>query len=203
MVNFRDFVSQYLIIDYSPTHQALYCYINKYEDDKLFLITTPDFEKSGLLVEDTIRCKIEEDDREYFFEAKIDSMESTIEGLTLIISPSTEIDQFYNLRNEKRLHYKFLAFTAKNIIASVVNISNSGILISTTDDYQKTDIIILRLITSFPRVEYTFSGVVVRVIPRGNGKFDYGVKINKFENKDEASNYKEFVERVQQKLLPF
>lgn len=201
MINFSDFVNEYLTIEYSPNHQALYCLINRVEDGNLHLSASKDFEKSGLLANDIVTCKIDEEQVEYFFEAKIISMKKELEGLNLIIKPISEIEEFFNLRTEKRINFKLIAFTDNNILASVKNISKSGILISTTAEYNKGDDINLKLVIEYPHTECSFSGIIVRATNSAGNKKDYGIKITQFKSNEDEEKYEEFIDKIANDLL--
>ena len=201
MADFDDFIGQYITLDFSPRNQALYCLIDKVDGNSICLIPPKSVEKAGLLIDDILGCRIIDDEKEYFFEAKLVNFKKGIVDLALIIQPTTEIEEFFNLRSEKRIDYKFIAITSGDILASVKNISKTGISFISSAIHKKGDLINVSLITHYIRIECTVTGIVMRVNRLSDNKTDYGVKILEFGSFEEEKAYKHFVDIVEKDLL--
>lgn len=200
MINFNDFINEILEIDYSPNHQTVRCLISKVIDDETCVIVSRDFEKTGLLIGDIVSCRIDRIDAEYYFKARIIDARMEVEGLVLVIKPVSEVEEFFNLRSEKRINYRCIAFINEDTMATVINISKSGILLSTKVLYERGDNLKIKLLISPPHVVCNFYGTIVRIKTHPDGKKDYGIQITQFESSEDAKKYEKFVNAIEKDL---
>lgn len=196
MYSLIDFVNEYLIIEYGLNHNSVHCLINKVEGDKIYLSLMREFEKTGLLVDDIVKCRIDREQSEYNFKARISGIATGVEVLNLIITPITEIEQYINVRGEKRVSLRFIAFTDEKNLASVINVSKSGILLSSKIQYGRGDMVQVKLLISYPSTVCNFIGEVVRVCDTQEGKKEYGIRVNQFKSNEDAAKYSKFVNEL-------
>ena len=196
MLNLNGFINQLLIMEYTPSSSVLYCLISKIENDKVYLSVARDFEKTGLLEDDVVKCRLLEEQTEYYFDAKINGVELKPESLNLIIKPISEIEQFFNVRADMRISLRFVAFTDENNLASIINVSKAGILLSSKILYAKGDKIKVKLLISYPSSICNFIGEVTRVHENEDGKKEYGIKITQFRSNEEAKKYTKFINEL-------
>lgn len=202
MIKLENFVNEYLIMEYSPDHQVLYCLINKIEGNKIYLVISRDLERTGLLTDDIVKCRIDREQSEYNFKAKISGSELQTGSLNLILTPITDIEQYVNIRGEKRINLRFIAFTDENNLASVVNISKTGMLLSTKIPYSKGEKVKIKLLMSYPSTVCNFIGEVVRVSESDDERKEYGIKITQFRSSEEAKKYNKFINEIVKAFEP-
>ena len=202
MLNISGFINQFLIMEYSPNSAVIYCLISKIEDDKIHLSVTKDFEKTGLLEDDVVKCRLSKEQTEYYFDAKIHGVELKPESLNLIINPISEVEQFINVRTDMRINLRFVAFTNENNLASIINVSKSGILLSSKIFYAKGDKVKVKLLISYPSSICNFIGEITRVHDNYDGKKEYGIKIIQFRSSEEAKIYTKFINELVKAFEP-
>lgn len=193
MFDFCQFLNKYLFIDYSPVHQYVYSVVSKIEDEEIFLIISRDFEKTGLLIDDVIACRVPEGDLEYYFKARITGIDIRSEGLTLIIKPETDIERFYNARAAKRINMRIMAFTEQKQPASIINISRRGLLLETKKLYKKNELLDVKLLLSYPSRVCTMTGEVVRLKDTSDDRYECGISIKEFSTPDDEYKYAKFI----------
>jgi len=193
MVDCCQFLNKYLFIDYSPVHQYVYSLVTKIEDGEIFLIISRDFEKTGLLIDDVIGCRVPEGDCEYYFKSRITGIDIRSEGLTLIIKPETDVEQFLNARVAKRINMRIMAFTEQKQPASIINISRRGLLFTTKKRYKKNDMLEVKLLLSYPSRICTMTGEVVRLRDASENRYECGFSINKFTSPEDEEKYQKFI----------
>ncbi len=202
MINLENFVNEYLIMEYSPDQQVLYCLIRKIEGDKIYLVISRDLERTGLLTDDIVKCRIDREQSEYNFKAMISGSELQADSLNLILTPITEIEQYVNIRGDKRINIRFIAFTDENNLASVVNLSKTGMLLSTKIPYSKGEAVKVKLLISYPSTVCNFIGEIVRVSESTEGRRDYGIRITQFRSSEEAKKYNRFINELVKAFEP-
>lgn len=195
MDDFSALINSYVILE-QTNKQNFYCMINKVEEKKLYLMLTRDFEKAGLVADDEVKCRIEKNESEINFKAKIIGVDITANSIKLVITPTTKIEQYLNVRGEKRIGLRFIAFTDENNLVSVVNISRSGMLFSTKIPYMLGDKVIIKLLISYPSAVCNFIGEIIRVIDTVEGKKEYGIKISQYKTDEDEKAYKKFITEI-------
>lgn len=195
MVDLYDLIDEYITIEYSPNQQALYYRISKISDKKIYVDITRIFEKSGLVSNDIVLCKVYKESIEYHFKAKILNIESEADGLKLVITPVSPIEEYYDFRKDRRINFKLMAFI-NNILASVVNLSRSGVLLLTKSDFAIGDGVKVKLLLSYPNITSNFMGVIVREKTIDSSK-EYGIKIIKFHSQEDENRYNEFLNEIE------
>jgi len=193
MFDFCQFLNKYLFIDYSPVHQYVYSLVTKIEDGEISLIISRDFEKTGLLIDDVIGCRVPEGDCEYYFKSRITGIDIRSEGLTLIIKPETDVEQFFNARVAKRINLRIMAFTEQKQPASIINISRRGLLFTTKKRYKKNEPLEVKLLLSYPSRICTMTGEVVRLRDTSDDRYECGFSINKFISPEDEEKYQKFI----------
>ncbi len=196
MLNFSDLINEYLLIEHTSTSQLLYCLITKVDKNRIYLIVSRDFEKSGLLVDDIIKCRVDRKQTEYYFDARILGMDIRPSGLSLIIEIASEVEEYYNVRKERRINLRLIAFTDNKNLASVVNVSKSGILLASKTTYEKGKTLDVKLVLTYPSTVCVFTGEVARVRKLGADKSEYGIKIVRFMSEQDAKKYMSFVDEL-------
>jgi len=193
MFDFCQFLNKYLFVDYSPVHQYVYSMVSKVEDGEIYLIISRDFEKTGLLIDDIIVCRVPEGDIEYYFKSRITGIDIRSEGLTLIIKPETEVEQFINARVAKRINLRLMAFTEQKQPASIINMSRKGLLLTTKKQYKKNDLLNVKLLLSYPSRICSMTGEVVRLRDTSDDRYECGISIKEFSTPDDESKYSKFI----------
>jgi len=193
MFDFCQFLNKYLFIDYSPVHQYVYSLVTKIEEDEIHLIISRDFEKTGLLIDDVISCRVSEGDCEYYFKSRITGIDIRSEGLTLIIKPETDVEQFINARVAKRINLRIMAFTEKKQPASIINISRRGLLLETKKQYKKKDLLDIKVLLSYPSRVCSLTGEVVRLRDTTDDRYECGISIKDFSTSDDENKYLKFI----------
>lgn len=193
MFDFSQFIDKYLYIDYSPVHQYVYSMVSKVEDGEIYLIISKDFEKTGLLIDDTIVCRVPQGDSEYCFNARITGIDIRSEGLTLIIKPETDAEQFINARIAKRINLRVIAFTEHNIPASIVNMSRHGLMLETKKKYRKNDLLDIKLLLSYPSIICSIVGEIVRSKDTSHDRYECGIEIKEFKTSNDEAKYMKFI----------
>lgn len=193
MFDFSQFLNKYLFVDYSPFHQFVYSLVSKVENGEIYLIISRDFEKTGLLIDDIIACRVPEGDAEYFFKSRITGIDIRSEGLTLIIKPETEVEEFINARIAKRINLRIMAFTEQKQPASVINLSRKGLLLATKKQYKKNELLEVKLLLSYPSRVCSMTGEVVRLRDRSDDRYECGISIKEFSTPDDENKYSKFI----------
>ena len=170
--------------------------IRDFNDEKIFINITVDFRNSGLVTNDEVTCHVINDDYEFLFRAKIAGAELIDGDMQMMLIPITQLEQYVNLRTEKRINVRFVAFTDENNIVSVSNISRSGLLITTKNQYSIGDKLKIKILISYPSSLCNFIGEVVRIKDIGDGKKECGLAITQFRTEDDEKIYKKFVSDI-------
>lgn len=195
MDDFSALTNNYVILEQTRAHN-LYCMVNKVEENKIFLMVTRDFEKACLVADDEVKCRIEKNESEYNFKAKVIGVDINESSIKLVITPTTEIEQYLNVRGEKRIGLRFIAFTDENNLVSVVNLSMSGMLFLTNIPYILGDKVKIKLLISYPSAVCNFIGEIVRIIDTQEGKKEFGIKISHYKTDDDEKVYKKFISEI-------
>lgn len=193
MFDFCQFLNKYVFIDYSPVHQFINCVVSKVEEQEIYLIISRDFEKTGLLIDDVIACRVPEGDSEYYFKSRITGIDIRSEGLTLIIKPETDVEQFYNARIAKRINMRIMAFTEQKQPASIINMSMRGLLLTTKKQYKKNDLLDVKLLLSYPSRICSMTGEVVRMRDTVDDRYECGILIKEFSTPEDEYKYTKFI----------
>ncbi len=196
MLDFNDFINEYLLIEYTSTNQLLYCLITKVAENRIHLIVSRDFEKSGLLVDDIVKCRMDKKQTEYYFDARILGVDIKSGGLSLIIEVVTEVEEYYNVRKERRVNLRLIAFTDDKNLASVINFSKSGILLASKMIYEKGQVLDIKIVVSYPSTVCSLTGEVVRIRKAEADKSEYGIRIVQFKNEQDEKKYKSIVDEL-------
>lgn len=192
MEEFLQLINSYVALEYRGT-QNLSCILQKVEGDKLYLMVTRDFEKSGLVAEDEVKCRIEKSMSELNFKAKIVGVDISNNSMQLILTPTTQLEEYINVRSERRIDLRFIAFTDENNLASVVNLSREGMLFSSNIAYDVGDKVQIKLLISYPSTMCNFIGEVVRIIKMPEGRNEYGIRIKQFKTEDDNKAYSKLI----------